>query len=146
MSSWVCYQISMRGAVLAMTLSLAGCMQPASGGECHIDDDCGDGEVCARDQMCMAGSSVRLVSTSWTVAGMPASDAACGAHADLYIRFVGYDLGDTLGYAPVPCANGLFTIDKLPTRYRQVELGIEGGFRDIKAITAQNTAALNVTF
>jgi hypothetical protein len=145
-SSSVCYQIIMRAAVLGLAMALVSCMQPGTGSECHIDDDCGTGEVCARDQLCVGASTVRLVTATWTVTGMPASTAACGNHANLYIQFVGNDLGDTLGYAPVPCANGRFTVDKLPNRYWQVELGIEGGFSDVKPITADNTASLNVVF
>ena len=146
MNSSVCYQITMRAALALAALGLCSCMPRGTGGECHIDDDCGGSEVCARDQMCTASSSVRLVRATWTVQGMPASATTCGVHSDLFIRFTGSELADELAYAPVPCEIGQFTIDKLPDRYRQVELGIEGGFSDTETISSQNTAVLNVVF
>lgn len=134
----------MRRVVLIALLS--GCMGSPSGGECHIDSDCGGSDVCARDMTCTAKSEVRSVTATWTVKGMPASVTSCGSHTDLFIQFLSSTATDELGYAPVPCMNGLFTIDKLPKRYFQVELGIDGGFRDVKPIDAQNSAALNVVF
>lgn len=129
----------------ALVATLAGCpLSSSSGGECQLDSDCSGSEVCARDEMCAAASQVRSVTATWTIRGAAASVASCGTHPDLYISFIGNDSGDTLGYAPVPCKNGQFTVDKLPTRFRQVELGVEGGVSDTRTIDASGTAVLDL--
>jgi hypothetical protein len=131
--------------ILAATLlaSLAGCPNP-TGGECELDGDCGGGDVCARDHMCTASSSVRAVMATWTIRGAAASTTTCGTHPDLYIQFIGDDFGDTLGFAPVPCKLGQFSVDKLPIRFKQVELGVEGGTSDVRTLNAAGTAALDL--
>ncbi len=94
---------------------------PISG--CRDDDDCG-GLVCARDGACYEAADVRVIHASWTVDGRPATIATCTS-PDLAIAFAG-DFGGYLGFAPVPCSAGLFTVDKLPVFFTQVELGIDG--------------------
>jgi hypothetical protein len=136
---------SMRTALLVVAVvSLGGC--PTSGGECHRDPDCGSGEVCARDQMCAASDSVRAVVTTWTVQGAEANVTTCASHPDLLINFVGRDPGDILGFVPVPCKLGQFTIDKLPDRFSQVELGADDGFgAEVRAtIGSTNTVAIDL--
>jgi hypothetical protein len=144
----LCYLEAMRPALLAAALvSLAGCPQGSSGGgggECQTDPECGDSEVCARDHMCTSASSVREVTTTWTIRGAEANTTSCAAHPDLFISFIGRDSGDTLGFAPVPCRNGRFPIDKLPERFRQVELGVEGGPFEIQPISAAGTVAIDL--
>jgi hypothetical protein len=131
--------------ILAVTLlaALAGCPNP-TGGECELDSECGSGDVCARDHMCTAAASVRAVMATWTIRGAPASTTSCGTHPDLYISFIGDDFGDTLGFTPVPCKLGQFSVDKLPIRFKQVELGVEGGTSDVRTLNAAGTAALDL--
>lgn len=100
-----------------------------SGGDpifgCRQDTECG-AQVCARDGECYPASGIRLVTTTWTVRGEPASATTCAAHPDLAIRFQASN-GASFGFAPVPCRIGKFTIDKLPLAYTRVELGVENG-------------------
>jgi hypothetical protein len=129
----------------ALLILLAGCPLSNGGdGECKRDEDCGGGEVCARDSSCALPTDVRQVDVTWTIRGAAASAMTCGSFPDLYISFIGNDSGDTLGFSPVPCRNGQFIIDKLPTRFRQVELGVEGGTRAVVTIGASGTAALDL--
>jgi hypothetical protein len=125
----------MRFAGLALMASLAGCSltTSGSGSECIKDSQCGD-DVCARSGECMAQSSVRELTIKWTVNGVVADTSSCTTHPDLFIQFDGPDYGDTLRFAPVPCRQGTFHVDKLPKRYLQVELGSEGGAGDTTAI------------
>ena len=136
---------TLRAFVAATFLaSLAACPMSGSGGACQIDSDCSGSEVCARDEMCAASSTVRQVTASWTIRGATANVTSCSPHPDLYIQFIGSDSGDTLGFSPVPCMTGQFTVDKLPDRFRQVELGVEGGVRDLKTLSADGTATLDL--
>ena len=124
----------MRYGALALLAWLAGCsLTSSSGGECVNDSQCGD-DVCARSGECLARSNIRSVTIKWTVNGVAADAASCTAHPDLYLQFDGADYGDTLRFAPVPCREGSFFIDKLPKRYVQVELGSEGGASDVSPI------------
>ncbi len=135
----------MRTLLLATALAtLAGCPPSNSSGDCQLDKDCGSSEVCARDSMCSPSSGVREVTAVWTIRGAAASVTTCGSRPDLYISFIGNDSGDTLGYAPVPCKNGQFIVDKLPTRFKQVKLGIEGGTFDTRTIDASGRATLDL--
>ena len=129
--------------LLGLLVSVAGCPNP-TGGECEIDGDCGGGDVCARDHMCTGSSEVRAVMATWTIRGADANVTTCGTHPDLYISFIGNDFGDTLGFAPVPCKLGQFSVDKLPVRFKQVELGVEGGTSDVRTLNAAGTAALDL--
>jgi hypothetical protein len=132
----------MRIAALALMAGLAGCSLTTNGtgGECQNDPQCGE-DVCARSGECLARSNIREVTIKWTVSGVAASATSCATHPDLYLQFDGADYGDTLRFAPVPCRLGLFTIDKLPKRYVQVELGSEGGVGDVSSIDAVTAQA-----
>jgi hypothetical protein len=130
--------------VCALAL-LAGCpMSGGTGSDCKIDDDCNGGNVCARDGACTLTSQVREVTATWTIRGAAASVMTCGTHEDLFISFIGDDSGDTVGFSPVPCRIGQFTVDKLPTRFRQVQLGVEGGTTDLKTINGSGSATLDL--
>jgi hypothetical protein len=137
----------MRFAALALMACLAGCsLTPGSGGECNSDSQCGD-DVCARTGECLPRASVRRVTVHWTVNGVAAAATSCATHPDLYLQFDGADYGDTFRFAPVPCSEGQFFIDKLPSRYLQVELGVQGsaGARDVSSIdTATAQAQLDL--
>jgi len=141
-----CYLLHMR-TLLAVTFlaSLAACpLTNSSGGECQLDKDCSGSELCARDEMCAPASTIREVTATWTIRGAAADVTTCASHPDLYIQFIGNDSGDTLGFAPVPCKVGQFIVDKLPDRFRQVELGVEGGVSDTRTINAAGMAALDL--
>ncbi|HET9620451.1 MAG TPA: hypothetical protein VFP84_03715 [Kofleriaceae bacterium] len=118
----------MRFAVFALMACLSGCsLSPTdSGSECATDSQCGD-DVCARTGECLARSAVRSVRVEWTIDGSAPAQAACADHPDLYLQFDGAEYGDAVRFAPVACAEGSFFVDKLPLRYQQVEMGVEGG-------------------
>jgi hypothetical protein len=120
----------MRFAAFALMACLTGCsMSPTgSSSECNSDTQCGD-DVCARTGECLAHSSVRSVTVTWTVDGVAAADSSCADHPNLYLQFDSVDYGDSVRFTPVPCKEGSFFVDKLPTRYRQVEMGVEGDAR-----------------
>jgi hypothetical protein len=121
----------MRFAAFALMAGLAGCSLSGngSGSECTNDSQCGD-DVCARSGECLPSSSVHAVTVSWTVnSEAAATSTSCSAHPDLYLQFNGVEYGDAIRFAPVPCVEGQFFVDKLPTRYQSVELGVEGGSR-----------------
>ncbi len=134
----------MRHAVaLTLLTVLAGC--PISGGgECNTDPECSAGDVCARDKMCTSASSVRPVTTTWTLNGAEANAVSCADRPDLFITFIGRDASDTIGFTPVPCKIGQFLVDKLPDRFREVELGFEGGASQVRPIGASNAVAIDL--
>jgi len=105
----------------------AGGYGGGTGAWCEQDTDCaGSGQVCARDGECLAAADVRVIHVSWTVSGQPASATTCTAAPDLMLTFSIEDYGNSneydFGFAPVPCAEGKFTIDKMPTSYEYVDL------------------------
>jgi hypothetical protein len=85
---------------------------------------CPTTEVCARDGECLPPSEVRQVHLEWTVQGAPADATTCASHPDLFVEFID-DFQDRFGFAPVPCIEGRFNVDKLPTRFTMTELGVE---------------------
>jgi hypothetical protein len=121
--------------VLTLGVCLGGCITPANqpppsgwtgpGGHsidgCKQDVECGTA-VCARDGTCQPASSVHAVHVSWTLRGKPADATTCAQSQDLEIQFTS-SANDRLGFAPVPCRQGKFTIDKLPIWYNLVDLG-----------------------
>jgi hypothetical protein len=132
-------------ALPLLVILLAGCPHTGTG-ECQVDSQCGDGLVCARgDDLCVSATEVRLVKAKWTVNGAVADMTTC-AGEELFIRFEGIDSTDTLGFSPVPCFAGQYTIDKLPLRFVSVELGIENGPRDLAAIGSDGIAQLDLMF
>ncbi|MBS1119638.1 MAG: hypothetical protein H6Q90_1866 [Deltaproteobacteria bacterium] len=137
-----CYHTLMRWLpLLALTLA-AGCpVNNGGGGECQVDRQCRD-QVCARDGLCSDASDVRVVKATWTINGAPPDAASCTS--DLYIRFESGDPADSIGFSPVPCTIGQYTIDKLPRRFLSVELGVEGGTRDVSTIDATGNATLDL--
>jgi hypothetical protein len=92
-------------------------------GRCQGDSACNSGEVCARSGNCLPASQVFPVHVAWTLRGMPAGPMTCEAAQDLEIGFFTASGDGYLGYAPVPCVEGKFTIDKLPRTYVRVRLG-----------------------
>ena len=117
----------MRYAGLALMAALAGCSLTSGTGP--------DGE-------CVARANVRAVMVKWTVDGVSASGTSCTAHPDLYLQFKGTDYGDTVRFEPVVCSQGSFFVDKLPKRYQQVELGIQGGTGTVLGIDPASAQAM----
>jgi hypothetical protein len=89
---------------------------------CQADRDCSGGDVCARTGSCLPVSQVYAVHVNWTVKGAPASEAACAPSPDLQINFGVSESDAEFGFAPVPCVQGKFTVDKLPTKLTTVRL------------------------
>jgi len=96
---------------------------PISSG-CSSDTSCGTGNVCARDGECLAAADVRIIHVGWTVNGQPAGTSTCSSFPNLDITFTGNsaDGYDQFGFAPVPCVEGKFTVDKMPKSFTQVAL------------------------
>ncbi len=90
---------------------------------CHVDSECGGGLVCARTGACASASSVHVIHVSWTVNARPASTETCVNAPDLELTFSEpYGELGTFGFAPVPCVEGKFTIDKMPLGYTTISL------------------------
>jgi hypothetical protein len=134
----------MRAAALFSIALVGAC---GAGSECRETGDgtdCPGGQVCARSAECLPADQVRRVSANWTVRGQAASATTCAPAPSLYLLFYSDDPNDTFGYAPVPCVAGLFTIDKLPTRFTGVEIGKDGGFSTSKSINAQGLVTFDL--
>jgi|KBSSwiStaDraftv2_1062776.scaffolds.fasta_scaffold200325_3 hypothetical protein len=93
---------------------------------CRSDSACAPGELCARTGTCLPVSEIRAVHVIWTVRGAAADVAACSPAPDFEIDFRSSDSASRLGYAPVPCEQGKFTVDKLPTKFTTVRLSHKG--------------------
>ena len=134
----------MRYAAIALMACLAGCsLTSGNGGECVNDSQCGD-DVCARGGECMARANVRSVLVKWTVDGVTADAVSCTSHPDLFLQLNGTDYGDTLRFAPVSCRQGSFFVDKLPRRYQQVELGVDGSAGSVVSIATSAQAEFDL--
>ncbi len=163
-----CYARLMRIALAFVLLS--GCIQPAqpdpgpgpdpsgwgsgpgggggqTGSWCHADTDCGGGYVCARDGECLTSSQVRAVHVTWTLQSEPASSTTCAMSPNLDITFVD-NTGNQFGFSPVPCVEGKFTIDKLPTWYTTVGLARTGDYGGGTSGTfaSDGTVALDLSY
>ena len=136
----------MRWVVLA--IALAGCPGPQHYGDCESDSEC-DGDVCARDGACYPASDVYPVRVSWTIHGMPASATTCAPAPNFEINFRGFTVNE-FGFAPVPCDQGQFFIDKMPKGYNAVELSASGHFDQNASIIvgtgATGTAVFDLAF
>jgi hypothetical protein len=126
-----------------LLLLLAGCPRRYDG-DCMEDTDCGGGAVCARNAECLPASEIRAVRVTWTIRGMDANATTCAPTPNFYLLFASTQVNDTFGYEPVPCAAGLFTVDKLPLRFISVEIGIEDWFQESKAFDAQGNVAFDL--
>jgi hypothetical protein len=81
------------------------------------------------------------VHVTWTLQSQPASSASCTSSPDLAIFFFAPGNGANWGYEPVPCAEGKFTVDKLPTWFTQVQLGDENTNDSYSATIDRGTGA-----
>jgi len=133
----------MRALVTIAAFALGGC---GAGSECRDNgdtNDCPGDQVCARSSECLPADQIRSVHVNWSVRGQAASPTTCAPAPSLYLLFFSDDPNDAFGYEPVPCVAGLFTIDKLPTRFTGVEIGTDGGFSDRAPINAQGLPAVH---
>lgn len=127
----------MRIAAFALLGCLAGCSLTTGGSssECQRDSQCGD-DICARSGDCLPRTALREITVHWTVNGAAPDATSCAAHPNLYLQFESADYGDTFRVVSVPCKDGNYTVDRLPKRYVQVELGFQGGTGDVSPIEA----------
>lgn len=125
---------------------LVGCVRPSSGPPGQCGNRCGADLVCTRDDQCLPPDEVRAVHISWTVSGAPASATSCAAAPDLVLDLRSRG-GASFGFEPVPCAEGMFTVDRLPTDYDTVQLG-RASDRELQraAIDAAGNAMLNLPY
>ena len=117
---------------------------------CSADADCGTGNVCARDGECLASTDVQIIHVTWTISGQPASTSTCSSFPNLDITFTGNgkDGYEQFGFAPVPCMEGKFTVDKMPKRYTTVALEPDCLCKtaDSSAFDATGSATLDLSF
>ncbi len=127
-------------------LTCAGC-PVQQGRDCSLDLECNDGLVCARDHACVGPTEVQAVRAQWTINGTAPTVQSCQGF-DLHISFFGTNQNDdSLGFEPVPCQPGQFSVDKLPIRYDRVGLRIEGGgAEDSARFDATGVAQLDLVF
>lgn len=126
---------------------LVGCVHPSSAPPDHCGSaGCGADLVCTRDHRCLPSDEVRAVHVTWTVSGAPASATSCAAAPDLVLDLRSRS-GSSLGFEPVPCAEGRFTVDRLSTDYDTVQLG-RASDRELQraAIDAAGNAMLNLPY
>jgi hypothetical protein len=140
----ICYLSYMRFGLcviaFASLATVAGCPQGDDGYDtyyppgdgpppdaCKVDSDCGS-DVCARDGECLPADEVQHVVVTWTVEGSAASDATCTSEPNLELSFdAGNDSGYGVGFAPVPCNEGKFNVDKMPSAFTDVTISLESG-------------------
>jgi len=124
----------------------AGCGQMSSAPPGGCDDLCTGDRVCTRDSRCLPSDQVRAVHIRWTVSGAPASATSCAAAPDLILDLRSGS-GPGFGFSPVPCAEGMFTVDRLSMDYDTVVLGrASDRARQQATIDAAGNAMLNLPY
>ena len=117
---------------------------------CHDDSACHDGKVCARTSVCLSPSQVRAIHVSWTVSGKPAGTDSCAAAPNLRIDFnSSTESLAQLAFAPVPCAEGKFSVDKAPISIDHASLvrdGGGGGFGEAKIDAVTGEASMDLPY
>ncbi len=129
-------------AFVLVLLACAGCPRGGGGDDCIENNECPGTEVCGRDKSCTDPSNVREVTVTWTVNGAPANTVSCSGR-DFTLAFLGDGFDDELAFAPVPCVTGQFFVDRLPRRFRSVQLG-DGGV--VVPIRSDGTATGDLRF
>jgi hypothetical protein len=110
---------------------------------CTSDSECGANNVCARTAECLPASAVYAVHVLWTINGQQASAASCASVSGLEVDFSSND-GGSWGYAPVPCMEGKFTVDKMPTSFNFADVSRQDD-ANVAAGGAIDRATGNVT-
>ncbi len=128
----------------ALLLLLAACPSSDTKTVCMVDSDCGGGNVCTRDNECLAPSEVWAVKVTWTIRGSAANAQTCATSPSFYLQFDGQFQQDTFGYEPVPCEQGQFLVDKLPKRFVQVEIGENNRMLDAQPISSTGSASFDL--
>ena len=129
---------------------LVGCLGPSGHrgssepGTCHRDSDCGGSDLCARNAACLPPSEIRAVYVIWTLNDTMTNPTTCTSIPTFEIEFLGSADDDPLGYAPVPCAEGKFTVDKLPTSFTEVRISHRGQRQTAKIDATTGEAALDL--
>ena len=96
--------------------------------ECMADADCNSAQlICSSTFQCMQPSQVRAIHVNWTLDEQPASPTTCGGAPTLQLSFTDINGTTGWGYAPVPCAEGKFTIIKMPLTFVGALMGAENG-------------------
>ena len=127
----------MRALACTLLVALAGC--PQGGDTCSdTGGSCSGGLTCTRDGECLDPSQVRAVKVTWTIGGMPASATTCASTGDFLLQFL-EPSGGSFGYEPVPCVEGQFTIDRIPTRFVDAEIGVQ-----VQPIGTDNSVAFDL--
>jgi hypothetical protein len=123
---------------------------PTRGFGCHDDSSCASGMVCARTSVCLSPSQVRAIHVSWTVSGKPAGTDSCAAAPNLRIDFnSSTESLAQLAFAPVPCAEGKFSVDKAPISIDHTSLvrdGGGGGFGEAKIDAVTGEASMDLPY
>jgi len=134
----------MRGLVLMVALAACGSSSSADDIAQCSDSACSP-DICTRNGECDAASDVRTLHVTWTVNGLPAGAANCSSFPDLELDFIS-DFGDSFGFAPVPCMEGQFSIDRIPMRFTQVELGELSGQSESAFVDGNNDVMFDLAF
>ena len=82
------------------------------------------------------------------MSSQPASAQTCASAPHLDLTFIDPN-GDQFGFSPVPCAEGKFTIDKMPSFYQTVELSRTGDYGESGAsgyFDTDGTVALDLGY
>ena len=87
---------------------------------------------------------LRAVHVNWTIHGAVANAENCARDPELDVTFYNSGLNQpSLGFAPVPCLEGTFTVDKLPINFGKVGLRSNGMTVDsTSGYIDRNTVAL----
>ncbi|HEY0191149.1 MAG TPA: hypothetical protein VGC42_08505 [Kofleriaceae bacterium] len=117
----------MRSVLVLIVIACAACSdrEPGygPGAGCESDADCGS-DVCSHNGACYPASELRTVHALWTINGAAPDATSCGNGLTMVLSFsaeYGYGNSD-ISFAPVACAQGQFTLDKLPISFDAVRL------------------------
>jgi hypothetical protein len=110
-----------RALLVVFFVGCAGGPSDTTAAHCNSNVACEASLVCTRDGLCLPPEQVRAVHVNWTVRGAPASPTSCAAAPDLRLLLSSRG-GFRLGFAPVPCAEGVFSVDRLPAEYDEVSI------------------------
>lgn len=144
MSRSTCHTDLVRHAWLLIVLAGCPSNNDGYGSSCELDSECSGGDLCARNGECDPPSRLRSVRTTWTINGQQPTLTTCASFPSFELDYYADPYGnDVFGYAPVPCMQGSFFIDKLPTRYTTVAIG-SNAFSRAGLISADGTVSFDL--